>query len=330
MTLRGVEAGLGRAEPSYEQLRALVAFAECGTVTAAAELLGVSQPALSQRLRGLEERLGVALVEPVGRTLRLTEPGRAILAAARQALDALQRLEDVAVSRRTLTGGVLHVAASNTTGLYRLPGWLAGFVDGHPQIRAIVRLTNTTEAVADLEDYRADLALVEGPCHTAHVEQLVLEHDRLSVVAAAGHPLAAFPVVPLERLATERYLARESGSGTEALAAELLGPAYRCGSVLELGQVDAVKAGLLAGLGYAVISLAAVEPELADGRLRRLRVEGRPAMLARDLRALRREGDRTPATAAFWEHLRRTATPAESPSGEPGSGEPASEEVASS
>ena len=101
--------------------------------------------------------------------------------------------------------------------------------------------------------------------------------------------------------ALTRGLAREPVSGTEALAADLLGPSYRCGPVLELGHVDAVRSAALAGLGYAVLPLAAVGDCLESGQLRRLQI-GRPS-LKRIFRACRRPTNHSPGLQAFWEHL---------------------------
>ncbi|MGH8981017.1 MAG: LysR family transcriptional regulator [Acidimicrobiales bacterium] len=286
---------------SFDQLRAFTTVAEHQHVTRAADQLGLSQPSVSHQLKALERALGIALFERVGRGVRLTGDGRALVPAAAAALASLRSLEEAAAARSGLIAGDLVLAASNTVGIYRLPAWAAGFLECYPRVGLRVRIMNTHEAIALLRDAAVDCALVEGPETREGLDELAVETDELVVVAAAGHPLAAMSRVRSEDLLTHRYLARELGSGTEALAAELLGPAYRRGAVLELGQVDAVRAAALAGLGYAVLPLAAIAGDLDAERLCRLPTR-RPA-LRRTLAALRRPTSHSPAVDAFWTHL---------------------------
>jgi DNA-binding transcriptional LysR family regulator len=287
------------------QLDAFVAVASEQHVTRAARRLGLSQPAVSHQLKRLEQSLRLPLFERAGRGVRLTDAGRSLLPLAAAALSAARAVEEGAAAHRGLVAGQLFVAASNTIGIYRLPAWLAGFVEAYPGVAVRVRLVNTAEAIMALEAGEVDCALVEGPEQAEDAESLVVEADELVVVTASHHPLAACakqrPGEVAAALRSFRYLSREPGSGTEALAETLLGPAYRSGPVLELGQVDAVRSAALAGLGYAVLPLAAIGADLEAGRLVRLPV-GRGG-LRREFRALRRRARPGPALEAFFAHL---------------------------
>lgn len=289
------------AAPTVAQLQALVAVARHGHVTRAADELGLSQPAVSHQLRGIERVLGVPVVERVGRGIRLTAEGRALVPAAAGALAALRAVAEVAAARRGLQAGSLVIAASNSIGVYRLPGWVARFLELHPALEVRTRLVNTQEAVTLLHAAEVDCALVEGPCSTAGLEALSLGWDELVVVAAPGHPLARLPKVRGEDLVGTRYLSREEGSGTEALASRLLGSAHHQGPVLELAHVGAVREGALAGLGYAVLPAVAIADDLRQGRLVKLPL--RRAVLRRELRGLRRVHGHGPALQVLWAHL---------------------------
>lgn len=286
---------------TYPQLRTFVAVATVQHVTEAARQIGLSQPAVSHHLKALQSSLGLTLFERVGRGIRLSEDGRALLPTVSAALAALKGVEEAAAARRGLIAGNLVLAASNTIGIYRLPTWLAGYVERYPGVDVRVRLVNTREAIRLLRDGEVDCALIEAPAPAEGLDELPVAPDELVVVAAAHHPLAQLDHVATEDLRLHRYLAREFGSGTETLAAGLLGPAYRCGPVLELGQVDAVRSAALAGLGYAVLPLAAVSDAVESDQLRRLHL-GRPS-LTRILRACRRPTTPSPSLQAFWEHL---------------------------
>ena len=183
--------------------------------------------------------------------------------------------------------------------MHRLPGWLASFAATHPGLDLRLRLANTAAAVDLLRGGDVDCAVVEGPFETAGLEMLVLEEDDLIAVVGATHPLAGTRRPSPSALAAHRYLAREAGSGTEALAARVLGRAYGRSASLELGQAEAIRAGVLGGLGYAVISRTVVADDLAAGRIVALPL--RPAR--REFTAVRRPAALAPALIAFWRHL---------------------------
>ena len=288
-----------RPRATLEQLHTFLSVARREHVTRAAESIHRSQAAVSEQLRLLERTLGLQLLERVGRGVRLTAAGREIERAAGIALRATQDVEQVAAEHRGLRTGSLTIAASNTTGVHRLPGWLASFAATHPGLDLRLRLANTAAAVDLLRGGDVDCAVVEGPFETAGLEMLVLEEDDLIAVVGATHPLAGTRRPSPSALAAHRYLAREAGSGTEALAARVLGRAYGRSASLELGQAEAIRAGVLGGLGYAVISRTVVADDLAAGRIVALPL--RPAR--REFTAVRRPAALAPALIAFWRHL---------------------------
>ena len=288
-----------RPRVTLEQLHTFVSVARREHVTRAAESIHRSQAAVSEQVRLLERTLGLQLLERVGRGVRVTPGGRAIERAAQIALRATQDVEQVAAEHRGLRTGSLAIAASNTTGVHRLPGWLASFALTHPGLDIRMRLANTALAVDLLRAGDVDCAVVEGPFETAGLEILVLEEDDLIAVVGATHPLAGMRRPSPSALAAPRYLAREPGSGTEALAARVLGRAYGRSASLELGQAEAIRAGVLGGLGFAVISRTVVADDLAAGRIVALPL--RPAR--REFRAVRRPAALAPALIDFWRHL---------------------------
>lgn len=290
-----------RPTVSVEQLHTFAAVARTGHITRAAEAIHLSQGAVSQQVQRLEASLGVSLIERVGRGIRLTEAGRAVGAAAGGAIAAISAVESTAAAFRGLGVGGIAIAASNTVGIHRAPAWLAGYLDAHPAVRVRLRLGNSAAALGDLAAGEVDLALVEGAVRPDGVDTLLLERDELLLVAAAGHPLAALRRVGDGDLRGHRYLAREDGSGTEALAREVVGAAYRTGPVLELGHLEAVRAGVAAGLGYAVLPRTVVAGALDAGDVAVLARDGRSTW--REFRAVRRGGFSTPALDAMWAHL---------------------------
>lgn len=288
-----------RPRVTLEQLHTFVAVVRREHVTEAAAAIHLSQGAVSEQVRLLERTLSLPLLERVGRRVRLTAAGREVEAAAHLALIAARDVEELAARHRGLEAGTLVIGASGTTGVHRVPRWLGGFLADHPAVDVRVRLANTAVVVAALRAGEVDCAIVEGPCTTQRLEVMDLEPDELVAVVAAHHPLARLRRVGATVLARQRYLSREAGSATEALAAQVVGAAYGRSPTLELGQVAAIRAAVLQGLGYAVLSRAVVAGDLETGRI--VLLPRRP--LARRFRALRRATSMGPTLMAFWAHL---------------------------
>jgi DNA-binding transcriptional LysR family regulator len=153
-----------------------------------------------------------------------------------------------------------------------------------------------------VEDGSVDCAVVGGDVLGNRFETIDLGQSELAVVVAAGHPLAGSSTAS-GALAKHRYLAREAGSATEILAPKLLGHAYRAGPVLELGRIEAVRAAVLAGLGYAVLPRGVIASDLSAGKLVVLPHHGKPVVQM--YRGVRRRTLHSPAADALWGHLKK-------------------------
>lgn len=288
------------ADPlSARELAAFVAAVETGSVQGAAEALNLTQSAATKRIQALERRLGVTLLLR-GRTgTRPTEEGAALYPEARRALDALASAESsVAASKAAQP---LRIVASHTVGECLLPGWLAAFRAAAPDLRPQVDVDNSPAAIAAIRDDEADVGFVEGLDPLDGLETRVVAHDELVVVVAADHPWARRRSVRPQELTRERYVSRESGSGTRAVADARLGElGVRLEPDLSLASLEGVKRSL-AGGGFALISRLALEPEGA-GALRAVPI--RDLRIERVLIAIRLAGARHREPARrFWDWL---------------------------
>lgn len=276
------------------------AVASRGNLSRAAQDLFTSQPSVSKQLRLLEDSLGVKLVDRLPRGVALTDAGRILADHAREIFAhrdrAVRDLDDLAGLGR----GRLSIAASRTVGSYLLPTILAKYSTLHPAIVLEVRVTNTRRSIEMVRTGDAEIALVEGPVEVDEVMGEVFGSDELVVVAAPGHPLARRKApVRLERILSERLMAREAGSGTrDILDRELARRNLTWKPSLEVESAEAIKRFVAAGLGIGVLSDLAVAHELEDGDLARIRVEG--LALKRDLSVVRsRTKSVSAACAAF-------------------------------
>lgn len=253
-----------RLRISLRELEVFVAVAEAGTVTAAADYIGLTQSAASQALANLEGGMSVPLFDRVGRRLVLNEQGRLLWPRAQALLDEAGAMQDLFTREGALH---LRLAASTTIGNYLLPERLARFRLRYPQARVELLVANTADVVEAVTAFRVDAGFIEGPAHHPALQVVPWREDRMCVFAAAEHPLAGHPL-SLETLAAAEWVLRESGSGTREEVERLLLPHLTClGKVMELGNSEAIKRTVAAGLGISCLSRHVVEEWLKSGRL---------------------------------------------------------------
>lgn len=263
---------------TLQQLRLFDAVARLGNVTQAAREVGLTQPAVSIQLKRLEENAGMPLIEQVGKRLFLTPAGREMQAAGDDILARLRRLDDALDDLRHTVRGPLEVAVV-TTAKYVIPHLLGAFVAIHPEVTPRLTVTNRARVLERLAENRDDLVIMGQVPDDLDLDAVPFLENPLVVVAPPGHALVGAGVVPLARLAGERFLIREPGSGTRSAFERLLaGQGLAIRPYMELGSTEAIKQGVMAGLGLSVLSRQSVDLELASGLMAVLEVEGFPLL----------------------------------------------------
>ncbi|MEJ2867192.1 LysR family transcriptional regulator [Actinomycetospora sp. OC33-EN08] len=261
----------------------LLSVAALGSMGRAATAHGVSQAAVSARIRALEGALGVTLLERSPRGTRLTATGALVADWARVAVDAAEALEAGVASLRAEQASRLRVAASLTVAEYLLPRWLVALRSELPGTSVSLTSHNSTDVADDVLADRADVGFVEGPAVPDELDAQVVARDRLTLVVAPGHPWARRRRgVDAARLAATPLVSREQGSGTRSFLERALGELAE--PVLELSSTTAIKAAVADDMAPAVLSSLAVAAELAAGTLVAVPVTG--ASLDRRLAAV--------------------------------------------
>jgi DNA-binding transcriptional LysR family regulator len=287
-----------RRLPDLETLELLVAVADTGSIGRAAAQQQITQPAASARLRTLERKLALRLLDRSRRGSRLTPAGLVVTDWARGVLDQAHVLAEALAALQAQQRGELRLAASLTLAEQLLPGWLVSLRQVSPATHVGLRVTNSHQVIEALRHGEADLGFIEGPFVPRDLRSFAVGRDRLAVVTAPDHPWARrrTPVSGAE-LAETPLLLREPGSGTrETLERALrpwVGPSV---PVLELGATGPLRSAAAQGAAPAVLSLLAVTDDLEAGRLVEVPVAEEVA-LTRVLRAVWRAGTELPAPA---------------------------------
>ena len=260
---------------NFRQLAYLREVDRRGSVTAAAAALDVSQPALSQSLAGIEQRLGVVLFEGSGRYRRLTEDGREVLAFAEQALAQVAALQERIGSRGRGESGSLRVGMIDAASLYALAGVVRVFREAHPGIALHLTVGASGALLEQLRGYELDLAFVVGPAG-----------DDMWAVELQREPLYLYgPPGRRQPSDDDEWVLYPQGSHTRAaIDVGLARLGVRPRVALESGNPEVLRQMVALGLGWSVLPPAIAE---GGGLLRRRR--GAP-VAERVLLAARRLG----------------------------------------
>jgi len=254
----------------------LLSVARLGSLGLAAAEHGISQPAVSTRIRRLERQLGVPLIERSPRGSRLTPGGELVAGWAQAAIDAAAALDAGVTSLRERSNAVLRVAASMTVAEYLLPVWLTALRARDPQTAVSLTAGNSAEVASAVLGGGADIGFVEGPDLPSGLASRQVGTDELTVVVAPGHRWERRRSgITAAELAETPLVAREPGSGTRGYLEEALvtqAGVRRVPPVAELSSTTAIKAAVAAGIGPAVLSALSVVSEVTAGTLRAVKV----------------------------------------------------------
>ena len=264
---------------NFHQLFIFHAVASQGGFSRAAELLDITQPAVSIQVQELEKSMGVTLFHRRPRRLRLTEVGETVYAYAQQIFSLSDKLLETVEETQDLKVGHLTLGASTTPGEYVLPLAVGRFRQEYPGIQTELVIANTRSIIQRLLNREIDLGMVgERPEeHSGELEMVHYLDDEIVMVTAPNHALAlasSGPVTP-QQVVDAGLIVREQGSATrEAAERHLQGLGVDAKVVLVLGSNQAVKQAAVAGGGVGVISRMGVAAEVKAEMLVVLDVEG--------------------------------------------------------
>jgi DNA-binding transcriptional LysR family regulator len=283
--------------------------AELLNFTAAADALCLTQAAVSQRIKALEQQVGTALFERHAGRISLTEPGKRLYDYAQQIL-ALHEKALAELGRPAPdVAGDLALAASTVPAEHLLPAILQEFQKRYPKVHVVATVADSSAVLSAVEEGRVSLGLVGRPGPAAWAESKPFARDRLVLVVPPDHRWLGQKRVTLAELKTEPLVLREPGSGSRACleeAAQKQGLALADFHVsLELGSNEAIKEAVLRGAGVALLSAFAVNHDLENGRLSSVAVAD--LEMARDFYVVTaRRRALSPAARAFLGVLEET------------------------
>jgi len=245
-----------------QQLRYFCAIADTGSFSRAAQQRHVSQPSLSQQIHKLEDELGARLFDRLGRSVRLTELGRAFLPRARAVLRELEAARADVVEKKDSITGTVSVAVIPTIAPYFLPPALASFSRKYPQARVTVVEEITPLLLERLRAGIADVAIVALPLDVRghEFQSFPLMTEKLYAVLPSRHALAKRQSVSLGELQDDPFLLLRDGHCFRATAVSACKRARLNPQVVfESGQFSSILSMVCAGQGVSIVPAMAIE-----------------------------------------------------------------------
>ena len=288
-----------------QQLRVLIAVAERRNFSRAAEDLHMTQPAVSQYIKSLEETMGCKLLERNNKSVRLNKAGEIVYHHAKEILDLYTRMQHLVDDLLHTPSGQLTIGASYTYGEYVLPRVIARLRETYPLITPSITIHNSRVISSQVEDRQLEVGIVESE----HVgEKMYMEpiaDDRMYVIASSRHPLTHRERIAPEELEDQTWIVREEGSGTREAVEKLFGQMnIRPQKRMEFGSTQLIKESVESGLGISLLSFWAIRKEQKLGTLCTLNVEQTPVTRKFSL-VTQPNVFRTQALEVFLDLLRR-------------------------
>lgn len=260
---------------NIESLKMFCLVVDEGSISKAARLSFVSQPAVTKQIRQLEELYKAQLFERTAGKLILSEAGKILYPYAKEMVEYSKRsfeaIQEMTANKET----VLNVGASLTIGEYLLPDLLGNFSKSYPNLKFNLSIGNTPNILSKLENNDIDIAFVEGAVANDDFIREKFVDDELILVTSPNHHWKDKNQIHIHELPEEKMIWREAGSGTRQIvenALQAYGVLDKIKSVMELGSYQSIKSAVEADLGVSILPKLTVAREIKYGTLHELKV----------------------------------------------------------
>ncbi|MGB5519074.1 MAG: LysR family transcriptional regulator [Gammaproteobacteria bacterium] len=268
-----------------QTIQAFLSVSETGSFSRAADALFLTQPAVSKRIHALELSLGIALFDRIGKSVRLTEAGHALIPCCRRIIAEIAESERIISNLRETTSGVLSIATSHHIGLHRLPPVLRDYSKQYPEVELKVGFTDSEEACQQILNGDRELAIVTLPDdNSERLEMIPVWHDPLSIVVAKQHPLAAKNRLSIKQLLDYSAILPSRGTYTRKLIDAALGLDESVRTLLETHYLETIKAMVQTGLGWSMLPVSMLDKTLASLEIRHTRTTRQLGIVVHSMR----------------------------------------------
>jgi LysR family transcriptional regulator, hydrogen peroxide-inducible genes activator len=251
------------------QLRYVCAIAETGNFSRAAERCQITQPSLSQQVLKLEDDLGVKLFDRLGRSVRLTEAGRAFIPHARAILEHIDVARSSVADKNADLRGSIAVGVIPTIAPYLMPSYIASFAKRYPDAKLRIIEETTSVLVEGLRDLSIDVAILALPLRHKNIELFPIRTEPLFAVLRKDHPRASAESMSVKDLREESFVMLRDGHCFRDLSIDTCTHARVTPNIaFESGQFSSLLGMVAAGVGVSLIPEMAIDRNIGCSYVR--------------------------------------------------------------
>ncbi|HEY6417771.1 MAG TPA: LysR family transcriptional regulator [Candidatus Binataceae bacterium] len=257
-----------------ETLKVFCDIIESGSFSYAASQNFVTQSAVSQQVRSLEEKYDCRLIERGRAGVKPTPAGQLLYAASKEIVRRFLELENRLREIGSVVAGSIRVGTVYSVGLHELPPYLTEFLRNFPSVNVHLEYLRSNKIYEDLIEGKIDLGVVAYPAKRSQIVSVPFRHDELVLIIPPENPLAKHSKVKIGALAGQKFVGYERDIATRKASDKILRdhgvkPQY----TLEFDNIETIKRAVEIGLGCAIVPRMTVEHEVARGTLKMLEFE---------------------------------------------------------
>jgi DNA-binding transcriptional LysR family regulator len=237
--------------------------------TQAAIANSITQSAVSQRLKALEKKFGLPLIERHGNELFLTKAGEAVYKGAKRILADMREVEEQLHGIDGKLGGSVRVAAIYSVGLYELDPSVKKFLKSYPEIDVQIEYSRATKIYQDVANGSVDLGIVAYPSNKPQLRWIPFCEDELVLICAADHPFAAHASIELKQLEAQPFVKFQGDIPTRRALDEVLKKnGIAVITKAEFDNIELIKRAVEIGIGVAIVPSMTIKSETEAGLLK--------------------------------------------------------------
>lgn len=260
-----------------ESFRVFRDLVDSQSFSKAAQLNSITQSAVSQQIRAMEERFRVPLIERSNKRFALTREGQALYDTSKQVTFHFDSLQHQLEEMRNVVSGTIRVSTVYSVGLHELPPYLKSFLREFPNVLVHIEYRRSNQVYDEVIEGTSDMGLVAFPVQKKTIKVEPFRKDRLVVITSPQHPLAKRAEVVVADLAKEKFVGFEPDIPTRKAVDKIF---RDCGldmkPVMEFDNIETVKRAVEIDAGISVVPRATVEQEVRNGTLAALEFKGQP------------------------------------------------------
>ncbi len=260
-----------------ESFRVFRDLVESQSFSKAAQLNDITQSAVSQQIRTVEERFRVPLIERNSKRFALTREGGIMYQASKEIIAQFDSLQHQFNEMRNIVSGNIRIATVYSIGLHELPPYIKKFLKEFPNVNVHVEYRRSNQVYEDVQTGTSDLGLVAFPAQKKNLKTEAFKKDRLVAIVAPAHPLAGKTKIDLTELAPYKMIGFEPDIPTRRAVDKMFREAgYEPKPVMEFDNIETVKRAVEIDAGISIVPHATIEQEAKSRSLAAIEFKGQP------------------------------------------------------